>query len=49
MMKLPPMPSPNVPIIDPKTGLMNRIWYDWFASNPRGLLVLDARLIALEP
>ena len=26
---LPPMPSPTVPVVDPKTGLMSAEWYSW--------------------
>jgi hypothetical protein len=26
---LPPMPSPNVPLVDPKTGLLDPNWYSW--------------------
>ena len=24
---LPPLPPPTVPLVDPKTGLVNRDWY----------------------
>jgi hypothetical protein len=27
--ELPPIPPPNIPIIDPQTGLANEYWYRW--------------------
>jgi hypothetical protein len=36
-MPAPPLPPPDVPIVNPETGLVDRDWYDWF----RGLGVAD--------
>jgi hypothetical protein len=30
-----PIPSPLIPVIDPKTGMMNVVWYDFFADQTR--------------
>lgn len=29
---IPPMPKPDVPVVDPKTGRMTREWYDFLAA-----------------
>lgn len=32
---LPPLPGPNIPVIDPSTGLMTRDWYRyWIVADP---------------
>lgn len=36
-----PIPSPQQPVIDPRTGLMNPVWFRYFQD-------LDRRLAALE-
>ncbi len=30
-----PIPGPNVPFIDPRTGLVTREWYEWLKSIDR--------------
>lgn len=27
-----PLPGRDVPVIDPQTGMMNQVWFDWFAA-----------------
>lgn len=27
--ELPPMPPPNVPVVNPQTGLVDEHWYRW--------------------
>ena len=29
---IPPLPDPNIPLIDPATGRMTVDWYRWFTS-----------------
>ena len=29
---IPPIPSPRVPVIDPKTGLMTKEWYEFLSA-----------------
>lgn len=29
---LPPLPIPTEPVIDPRTGLMTRSWYQYFRA-----------------
>lgn len=33
----PPIPPPNVPVIDPKTGLMNPVWYQYLVAADKKL------------
>lgn len=32
-----PIPTPNVALVDPQTGLMAPKWYDYFKSKDRGV------------
>lgn len=38
---LPPLPVPNEPVIDPKTGLMNRNWYQYLRALDGVIRVLN--------
>lgn len=41
---LPPLPGPNIPVIDPSTGFMTRDWYRyWTVADPilRGVAALS--------
>lgn len=29
---IPPMPPPQVPVLDPVTGLMVKVWYEYFRA-----------------
>jgi len=29
---LPAMPSHNIPLVDPRTGLLTQLWYDYFRA-----------------
>jgi len=29
---VPPMPPPQVPVIDPLTGLMSKVWFEYFRA-----------------
>lgn len=35
-----PIPPPQVPLIDPQTGLMAKDWYDFFTSQAQVLRVV---------
>lgn len=37
-----PLPPWNVPVIDPKTGLMSKTWRDWFEALQRAIEALEA-------
>lgn len=28
-------PGKDVPVVDPKTGIMNQTWYDWFQQHQK--------------
>lgn len=46
---LPPLPGPNIPVIDPATGTMTRDWYRyWTVADPilRGVLALSINDLA---
>lgn len=46
---LPPLPGPNIPVIDPSTGLMTRDWYRyWIVADPilRGTVALTLNDLA---
>lgn len=30
-----PFPGKDVPVIDPKTGIMSQIWYDYYQSHQK--------------
>jgi hypothetical protein len=30
-----PLPGKDVPVIDPNTGTMNQVWYDYFFSRQK--------------
>lgn len=29
---IPPMPPPQIPLLDPQTGLMEKVWYEYFRA-----------------
>lgn len=29
---IPPMPPPQVPLLDPASGLMSKVWYEYFRA-----------------
>ncbi len=33
----PPIPPPNVPLVDPKSGLINIDWYRYFVAADKKL------------
>ncbi len=37
-----PLPKWDVPLIDPKTGLMSKVWRDWFEALQRAIEALEA-------
>ncbi len=37
-----PLPNADVPIIDPRTGLVSRPWYQFFEAVRKGMLAQDA-------
>lgn len=46
---LSPLPGPNIPVIDPATGLMTRDWFRyWSVADPilRGVLALSLNDLA---
>lgn len=36
-MSLPALPAPSHPVIDPKTGLINKVWFDYLRALDRAL------------
>ena len=39
-MALPPLPAPSHPMVDPKTGLMDKIWFQYLRALDRELRAL---------
>jgi hypothetical protein len=39
-----PIPPPNQPVVDPRTGLMNRDWYDFFQRLSQSFAVVRSEI-----
>lgn len=47
---IPLIPPPTVPLVDPKTGLMNTDWYRFFQQfDAKVRKDIEPRIAALEP
>jgi len=44
--KLSPIPTPQQPVVDPRTGLMTRDWYLYFKRIDEHIREIEARLDA---
>jgi hypothetical protein len=42
--KLPPIPPVNFPVIDPVTGLISNVWYEWFRAVDQVLRQVRAEI-----
>ena len=36
-----PFPGKDVPVVDPKTGIMNQVWYDYLQSHQKLMQLPD--------
>jgi hypothetical protein len=41
-----PFPGKDVPVIDPATGTMNQIWYDYFQQHQKLVQLPDVTTVA---
>ena len=46
LLPLPPLPLPTQPIVDPKTGLINQAWYQYFRAVDPHIRDIERRLAA---
>ena len=43
---LTPLPNPQAPFVDPKTGLISKSWYEYFKRLDDHIREIEARLAA---
>jgi hypothetical protein len=41
---IPPMPPPQVPLIDPATGLMTKVWFEYFRALDQSMRRVRAEI-----
>ena len=42
--KIPPMPPPQVPLLDPATGLLSKVWFEYLRALDQTLRQVRAEI-----